>query len=154
MSINRKDLIYVSIQGTLFVLYVFVPNFWTFTLPKLVTYIASTIVLVGILIFFLGLLQLKKNLTPFPSPKQDSQLVTNGIYSIMRHPIYTGIFLSAFGYSVHDLNFLRLTISLMLILLFYFKSVYEENLLVQKFPEYKSYQKSTARFFPFTLKQQ
>lgn len=36
-----------------------------------------------------------------PYPKEDSELVTNGAYGIVRHPIYTtGIILGALGWSL------------------------------------------------------
>lgn len=39
---------------------------------------------------FGGQQTLGDNLTPFPVPKDDGELVTDGAYSYTRHPMYTG----------------------------------------------------------------
>jgi protein-S-isoprenylcysteine O-methyltransferase Ste14 len=97
----------------------------------------------------LALLQLNRNLSPFPTPKQNGQLVTNGLYHWMRHPIYTGILLVSYGYAIYSSSWLRLIVACVLLILFYLKSSYEEKLLSKKFSDYTAYQKRTARFFPF-----
>jgi protein-S-isoprenylcysteine O-methyltransferase Ste14 len=67
----------------------------------------------------------------------------------MRHPIYSGILLFVFGYAIYSQNEYRLIIAVALLILFYFKSSYEERLLKRKFPNYTYYQQKTGRFFPF-----
>jgi protein-S-isoprenylcysteine O-methyltransferase Ste14 len=102
----------------------------------------------GGIIIILALLQLNKNLSPFPTPKDSASLLQNGLYKYMRHPIYTGIILLFLGYSVYQNSFYKLGISLLLVILFYFKSNYEELRLEQTFPDYKNYKTKTGRFFP------
>lgn len=43
---------------------------------------------------FGGQQTLGDSLTPFPVPKDDGELVTDGAYSYTRHPMYTGNVLS------------------------------------------------------------
>lgn len=105
----------------------------------------------GGLIILLALLQLNKNLSPFPTPKNNSTLLENGLYKYTRHPIYSGIILLFIGFSVYQNSWYKLLISLLLVILFYLKSVYEEQRLEQKFPEYKNYKTKTGRFFPWFL---
>jgi protein-S-isoprenylcysteine O-methyltransferase Ste14 len=100
---------------------------------------------------FLALLQLKKNLSPFPTPKETTTLLQNELYKYSRHSIYTGIIILFTGYSVYQNSFYKLGISLLLMLLFYFKSNYEELRLEQKFPDYKLYRNKTGKFFPWFL---
>ena len=45
-----------------------------------------TMILLGRSLFDLG-----QNLTPLPHPRDDGQLVQTGIYSLVRHPLYSGI---------------------------------------------------------------
>jgi protein-S-isoprenylcysteine O-methyltransferase Ste14 len=150
MSIKPKDITFVTLQLILFVCYAITPNFLSINFPSFFKNISIIIVVVGLLILILGLIQLQRNLTPFPSPKQNAELVTNGVYRFMRHPIYTGIFITAIGYALYGAHSTRFLISILLLVLFYFKSVYEEKLLNKKFSAYQQYQLKTARFFPFT----
>lgn len=144
-----KDIIYVSIQFILFIIYAVVPPKWTFNLPFLLNILFLILAFIGILVLVLGLLQLNKNLSPFPTPKIKSELVTHGMYKWMRHPIYSGIILFALGYALYSSNGYRLFTAILLWILFYFKSAYEENLLKEKYEDYAAYQKKTKRFFPF-----
>ena len=55
----------------------------------------------GGILLLLGVLHLGTNLTAFPKPKEGAHaLVTTGVYSIVRHPIYTGFMLGALGWSL------------------------------------------------------
>jgi protein-S-isoprenylcysteine O-methyltransferase Ste14 len=108
-----------------------------------------TIAVFGGIIITLALLQLNKNLSPFPTPKECSSLLQNGLYKYSRHPIYSGIILLFLGYSLYQNSGYKLLISLLLVILFYFKSNYEEQRLEQKFPDYKHYRSKTGRFFPW-----
>jgi protein-S-isoprenylcysteine O-methyltransferase Ste14 len=103
----------------------------------------------GGIIITLALLQLNKNLSPFPTPKDSASLLQNGLYKYMRHPIYTGIILLFSGYSVYQNSVYKLLISVFLVILFYLKSNYEEQRLEQKFPNYQRYKDKTGRFFPW-----
>ena len=142
-----KDYLFVSVQFLLFGLCAF--DFSShFELPQLVKYIGLVVSIVGFIISVLAVLQLNKNLTVFPTPKSDSQLVTFGMYKFSRHPIYTGLILFTFGYAFFKVSLFKLIISSILLLLFYLKTNYEERKLLQKFPEYKKYKKKVNRFCP------
>ena len=142
-----KDYLFVSIQFLLFGLYAFdfLP---AFKIPQLVKYIGLIFSILGFLIAVLSVLQLNKNLTVFPTPKTDSELITFGMYKFSRHPIYSGLILFTFGYAIFKASFFKVLIGSILLLLFYFKTNYEEQKLLQKFPNYKDYKKKVNRFFP------
>jgi protein-S-isoprenylcysteine O-methyltransferase Ste14 len=101
----------------------------------------------GFLIILLAILQLNKNLTPFPTPKENGELISTGLYKYIRHPIYTGIFLASIGIAFYTGSYWQLAIAIILLILFYFKSTYEESLLIQKYKDYEAYIKKTRRFF-------
>jgi len=86
---NKNDLLYVGIQTILFVLFAIDSNNYqmSFSFPG----IGLILSIIGILIIGVSILQLNKNLSPFPTPKVGSHLITSGLYSIVRHPIYLGI---------------------------------------------------------------
>lgn len=148
MKKNYKDYLFVSIQFILFFCFIFDFD-WSLKSGFAILKIGLYIAVFGGIIIILALLQLNKNLSPFPTPKNNTTLLQNGLYKYIRHPIYTGIILLFTGYSLSQNSFYKLGISLLLVILFYFKSNYEELRLEQKFPDYKLYKSKTGKFFPW-----
>ncbi len=148
MKLQTQDFIYVGIQFLLFALYVFNVDIVAFKLTNEVRFVGLFIAVVGIIVLGVALLQLNKNLSPFPTPVADSHLLQNGIYGLVRHPIYSGILFIVFGYGLYQESAYKLLISFLLLLLFFVKSEYEEKKLTEKFTEYKSYRKIIGRFLP------
>jgi protein-S-isoprenylcysteine O-methyltransferase Ste14 len=137
------------VQFILFIVYALVSPMRFFNFSIFLNNLGLIVAIFGLIILTVALLQLHKNLSPFPTPKTNSELVTNGLYRWIRHPIYSGILLFVFGYAIYSQNEYRLIIAVALLILFYFKSSYEERLLKRKFPNYTYYQQKTGRFFPF-----
>lgn len=55
----------------------------------------------GAIVSFLALVDLgSDSLSPFPDPPADGDLKTDGIYSKMRHPMYTSLIMVAGGLSI------------------------------------------------------
>ncbi|WP_295664340.1 isoprenylcysteine carboxylmethyltransferase family protein [uncultured Mucilaginibacter sp.] len=147
-SIKSKDLVFVGIQLLLFLIYILSPLAIKIDLNTFWRGVGLSLKITGFIILILATLQLNVNLSPFPTPSQDSHLITNGVYRYMRHPIYGGILLAAAGYSLNSADAFRLLVTLALFLLFYFKSNYEEKLLKKRFAGYSDYIKHTGRFLP------
>ncbi|MCB0632690.1 MAG: methyltransferase [Saprospiraceae bacterium] len=147
MKLSSKDYFYVTIQGVLFVAYLFEMELITFHFPAVIALIGLIITIVGVIVTTLALLQLNRNLSPFPTPKSSAQLVQYGLYKYVRHPIYSGILFITFGYGLFSASLYKLLIAVALLVLFYLKSSYEEDLLMQVYPEYGKYRRSTGRFF-------
>jgi len=148
MHLKPKDYFFVGIQFLLFLLYLIDLEFIKFSLPYIFRIIGLILTISGLIVLILALLQLNKNLSPFPTPKTNSELVQSGLYKYIRHPIYTGILLNFFGYSLYSGSLFRLSITILLYILFLYKSNYEEKMLSRQFEEYSSYKKKTGRFFP------
>ena len=47
-----------------------------------------------------GLLDLGRNLTPVPRPREDAELVETGVYSLVRHPMYGALIVTAVGWGL------------------------------------------------------
>jgi protein-S-isoprenylcysteine O-methyltransferase Ste14 len=96
-----------------------------------------------------GALAMRKNLTPFPKPLPQAQLVRHGIYAHVRHPIYTSVLFGAIGWSLLWQSRLAFIIALSLIPFFTAKARREEHWLRNRFPEYAVYAEDTWRFLPW-----
>ena len=146
---HSKSYTFVGIQLLLFLAFVLPIHSWIFKLPVYLRYLFGGISLIGVLLALIALISLNKHLSPWPHPKSDSQLIRQGPYAYIRHPIYTSILLTTFGWSLYAGNGIKLLIALSLAILFYFKARYEESLLTQKFEDYAAYKAESGMFLPF-----
>lgn len=153
MQKTSKDYVFVGVQFLLFGLYAF-DYLERFRIPVFLHYIALVISVLGFLIALFSVFNLDRSLTIFPTPKNNSNLITSGFYKYSRHPIYSGIILFTFGYSIYLGSVYKLIISLILLIWFYLKSNYEEYKLNEKYKDYKGYHNKTGRFFPKIKKPQ
>ena len=96
-----------------------------------------------------GALTLGRNLTPFPKPSNETQLVQHGIYGLIRHPLYTAVFCAAAGWSLVWQSWPALVASLALGVFFDAKARHEERWLRQQFPDYADYERRVRRFIPW-----
>lgn len=148
MEKNQKDIFFVGMQIILFAAYIFKPDFLNTEFRIGIKLLGSILFALGMFVVLIAIIQLNKNLTVFPTPKKNSNLVSTGLYKYIRHPIYTGIILVTIGFGFYSDSVYRLMVGLLLFVLFYFKSKYEEEKLKKVFPEYSDYMKTTGRFFP------
>lgn len=145
---TKKDILYVALQFVLLVAYLFEVPELKIEFPSTADFLHLAFSVFGILMIILAILQLNKNLSPFPTPKKNSELITSGLFKYVRHPIYTGILITAFFLAFYLNSGYKMFIFVLLLILFYNKSEFEERELMRKFPEYESYRANTGRFFP------
>jgi protein-S-isoprenylcysteine O-methyltransferase Ste14 len=111
---------------------------------------------IGLAIFVLGLalavwarLYIGRNWGMPMTEKADPELVTTGPYSVIRHPIYSGIILAMVGTTI-AVSLYWLIAVVLLGAYFIYSAVMEERYLGQRFPEaYPRYKKSTKMLIPF-----
>jgi protein-S-isoprenylcysteine O-methyltransferase Ste14 len=84
----------------------------------------------------------------WPEPMDDAKLVTTGVFKRMRHPVYSGLLLIGYGLGIASGPVPQLFFAIALHVVLYYKAGLEEQLLAQKFKDYKKYAASTGRFFP------
>jgi protein-S-isoprenylcysteine O-methyltransferase Ste14 len=79
---------------------------------------------------------LGKNWSGIPSIKEGHELIQSGPYAIVRHPIYTGIILSALGDAIaFGFRVEYIAIVFALFVSFWVKLQSEEKLMMKQFPE-------------------
>ncbi|MFH0824007.1 MAG: methyltransferase [Pseudomonadota bacterium] len=97
----------------------------------------------------LSFLALGRNFRVYAAPRRSGSLVTTGVYSIVRHPMYTGVILWLGGYVLIWGSLFFIPVWITVTGLYVLKAVKEEPLLYNKFPDYEEYVKRTWRFFPY-----
>lgn len=102
----------------------------------------------GAYLFGKGLLDLGENLTPFPKPKDDARLVREGVYGIVRHPIYAGGVLATTGWALATANTTRLLLAGAVYVFFNAKAGREEVWLLARYPDYAAYRTETPKLLP------
>ena len=119
---------------------------WEFIPQKQIIQVNSLSYLVGflfIIIAFIILLvaikDLGRNLSPFPRPTNNSNLVTTGIYRFTRHPMYYSLIFISVGVFITKLSIYYLFLSISLGLIIKFKIALEEQYLKNKFKNYLHY---------------
>ena len=117
-AIKYKDLLYVGIQLLLFIIYILSPFTLKMNLNTFWLGVGLVITVTGLTVLLIAALQLNVNLSPFPTPSEHGQLITNGVFIYMRHPIYGGILLAASGYALNSADAFRLLVALVLFILF------------------------------------
>ena len=91
---------------------------------------------------------LGRSLTISPLPSERAQLRTDGLYGLVRHPIYSGIIALSLARTLQSRDRRQAALTALLIVLLRGKSSFEENALRQRFAEYPSYAAATPRFLP------
>ena len=97
------------------------------------------IIIISFIILIVAIKDLGGNLSPFPKPINNSNLVTTGIYRFTRHPMYYSLIFISFGVFIIKLSIYYLFLSISLGLIIKFKIVLEEQYLNNKFNNYLLY---------------
>jgi len=112
--------------------------------------LAVALTFVGILIAFWARFFLGRNWSGTVTLKQDHELIQSGPYSVVRHPIYSGILLALFGtVLVHPRigGFLAVLVAALTLRL---KSLTEESFMIDRFGmQYLEYQRHVKALIPF-----
>ncbi len=125
---------------------------FTFLSGDLFIIIGMISVAIGTIVEILGMYSLGINFR-IELPKEETELITSGIYRVMRNPIAFGLYLIIIGTFLLIPNVLTLIITIANIIVFDAKVRDEEKFLLARFGKsYEDYQKKIGRYFPFSLK--
>jgi protein-S-isoprenylcysteine O-methyltransferase Ste14 len=109
---------------------------------------------IGILLFVVGwiiIIFAFFKIGVIPSLRKKSNLITSGIYSVIRHPIYSGTLISVLGWTILFKSIISMIYFPLLCLLYIAATVLEEKGLIEEYDgEYMDYKKKvTKRLIPF-----
>jgi protein-S-isoprenylcysteine O-methyltransferase Ste14 len=116
-----------------------------------VAYVAGGALLaLGLLLLAAAAGRLGASLTPLPAPRPGRTLTRTGPYALVRHPMYGGAILIAFGWTIVFATIIGLAFSLALTLFLDLKARREELWLADEFGDYETYRQRTPhKFLPF-----
>lgn len=147
---GQRGELWVVIQAALLVLFVVLPADATSWPYARVFSIAGWISLAfGLLLLVWSALNLGSSLTPFPRPRENGELITNGAYRMVRHPIYLGVLMICLGLATVTSSSARLALILVLFVFFDMKSRREERWLIERYPSYGQYQRHVKKLIPW-----
>ena len=97
------------------------------------------IIIIAFIIMLVSIKDLGRNLSPFPRPINNTNLVTKGIYRFTRHPMYYSLIFISTGVFIIKLSIYYLCLTISLALIIKFKIALEEKYLINKFKNYLLY---------------
>lgn len=151
-SIFERGAWYVVVQGILIGLILFGPQGSRLISSEPITSILQScgiaIGLLATVIMVIAVINLGKNLTPLPCPKDNAILIQGGLYQFVRHPIYFGVLLAALAWLLIFPGLYILIYAIGLFFLFDVKARREEVWLVERFPDYRDYQRRVKKLIP------
>jgi len=140
-SLGRRGEGWVLIQGLILVAIFFAglteAPFADFSWIAL-SAVGMLLMLAGGVMALLGVRSLGKGLTALPHPRDGSELVSTGVYRLVRHPIYGGLVLMALGFSLLTTPW-ALVPAVLLAVVLDLKRRVEEDFLTAAYAEYPAY---------------
>ena len=137
------EIILVFLQFFIIILHFFklefIPEKQVIQVTSFSYFVGILIITVAFIILLVAIKDLGRNLSPFPRPINNSNLVTKGIYRFTRHPMYYSLIFISFGVFITKLSIYYLFLSIFLGLIIKFKITLEEQYLKNKFKNYSLY---------------
>ena len=112
-------------------------DIYKITLPVIIRYLGLVLFVFGIITFLMGLITIKT------LESYEGDLITSGIYSKIRHPMYLGFILWSIGFPIYFGGLFSFILSFLFIGNILFWRYLEEEELEERFSTYKDYRKST-----------
>ena len=122
---------------------------WPAPLARISVIVGAALMVGGGALLLAGLLRLGSNVSPLPRPRRHARLVQSGPFRLVRHPMYAGGIVLAYGWALAVHGWLTLIYATVLFVFLDMKSSREERWLTEKFPDYREYQRRVSKLIPF-----
>jgi protein-S-isoprenylcysteine O-methyltransferase Ste14 len=125
-------------------------DFANYTLPAWAGWLGVLLLIGAILVFWRAHADLGVYWSPSLAIREKHELVTRGIYSVIRHPMYASQWLWVIAQPLLLQNWIAGFLNLLVFTAFYFLRVKaEEQLMLDSFgTQYQEYMKITGRILP------
>ena len=118
----------------------------------LLTILSIAVFSLGVSVFALAYFAMPgKTFTVMPEPTADGQLITDGIYHYIRHPMYSSILLCATGANLAYHSPLKWAGEIVLVAVLIMKIRREETMLTNKYERYAAYKMRTKAILPYIV---
>jgi len=107
----------------------------------------------GLLLMLLAFISIGGVIQIAPEPRADGQLVTRGVYSRLRHPIYTAIVILVVGLFLRKPTVLVAIGAAVVVAFLIVKVRFEEQLLLRRYSDYAEYRRRTWGIVPWPGRQ-
>ena len=119
------------------------------TLFWIISFICWMVIILGVYFNTIGRIYLGKNWANQIKIYKNHTLVTYGVYSIVRHPLYASLIWIFYACSILYLNWFEFLLNtLIFVPMMYHRAKQEESLLTKQFKNYKAYKNKVGMFFP------
>ncbi len=125
-------------------------NFASYSLPAVFGWLGVVLYLLALWMIWRAHADLGKNWSPTLEIVQGQKLVTSGIYAIVRHPIYAGMWLAMIGQALLLHNWVAGLAGIVAYApIFFTRTPREEKMMIDQFGgEYQAYMRRTGGIFP------
>ena len=148
MSEETIGYIFVACQVVLLLALILPTTGDDWAIPAWLQAVGVALMIGGLVLVGLGSGKLGGALTATPVPNGRGELKTDGLYSFVRHPIYSGVLLIVAGLVVRSGRFIVVAIGIATVSFFFTKAQWEEQRLRDHFSDYDAYAAVTPRFVP------
>lgn len=125
-------------------------DFANYTLPAWVGWMGVLLLIGALLVFWRAHADLGVNWSPSLEIREEHELITRGIYRVIRHPMYASQWLWVIAQPLLLQNWIAGFLNLLVFIAFYFLRVKaEEQMMLDSFgAQYQDYMKRTGRVLP------
>ena len=110
---KRGEKVVVTAGILMFLILFGVGNRWVFYLIQLLIRVVSVLMLIaGLAIFLNSVWEMKDHFSLLLTPSAGNKVVTTGMYRIVRHPMYCGLIMIAFGWSISQQQIFKVVLSM------------------------------------------
>ncbi len=154
VSSQEKILLILLLTGMFIVPLIYSASNWldfaNYTLPTWAGWLGVVLIILALIIFWRAHADLKTNWSPSLEIREKHELITHGIYSHIRHPMYASQWLWVIAQPLLLQNWLAGWLDLLVFMLFYVLRVRaEEKLMIDNFgDQYRDYMKKVGGVFP------
>ncbi len=106
-----------------------------------INYISNFLIILALIFIIFSVKDLGNSLSPMPRPKENSTLITSGIYKIFRHPMYYSLIIISISLFIKSFTIYNLILSILLTYIISIKIKIEEEYLTRKYNKYTLYKK-------------
>jgi protein-S-isoprenylcysteine O-methyltransferase Ste14 len=113
-------------------------------------FVQLTLIILGAALGLWAVVTMRKSkIRATPDIARGARLIKIGPYKYIRHPMYASILTICLGFFLTNIYSMTILFYVLLINILTIKIFYEERLLGNAFPGYKSYTKKTKKMIPF-----